>query len=113
MNKTAIGREAEDRALVFLTRQGLTLVARNYLTRYGEIDLIMKDPKGLVFVEVRFRRNKRFGGAGVSVTGNKQHKLLATAEHYLQRHAPNQTARIDVLAIEGDELHWIKNAVEA
>ena len=113
MNKATVGKDAETRALQHLQKQGLLLISRNYLTRHGEIDLIMEDSGTLIFVEVRYRRNKMFGGAGVSVTSEKQRKLLATAEHYIQRHAPNQAARIDVLAIEGDELHWIKNAIEA
>jgi putative endonuclease len=113
MDRAGIGKDAEEYALRYLNRQGLQLITRNYLTRHGEIDLIMEDSGTLVFIEVRFRRNKRFGGAGVSVTPDKQRKLLATAEHYLQRHAPNQPVRVDVLAIEGETPYWIKNAFEA
>ncbi|MBT3745088.1 MAG: YraN family protein, partial [Candidatus Thioglobus sp.] len=63
--KRQIGNQAEDVALEYLTQQGLTLVQQNYLTKVGEIDLIMLDVQTqvLVFVEVRYRRNAHFGSA--------------------------------------------------
>ena len=57
------GRTAEQLAAAFLERQGLTLLARNYRCRFGEIDLVMRDGDSVVFVEVRLRRSSAFGGA--------------------------------------------------
>jgi putative endonuclease len=107
------GKEAEDRALNYLEQKGLSLIQRNYRSRYGEIDLIMKDDRTIVFIEVRYRRNKTFGGAGLSVTLQKQQRLLTTAAQFLQQHAPHYPARMDVLALEGNDIEWIKNAFEA
>ena len=60
----SLGRDAEARALAFLEQQGLTLIEKNFRCRTGEIDLIMHDAQTLVFIEVRSRKDRRFGGAG-------------------------------------------------
>lgn len=108
------GREAEDAALQHLLRQGLTLVARNYRCRMGELDLIMRDGEALVFVEVRYRRSSRFGGALESVDGRKRARLVQAALHYLQSSAADRPSRFDVVALTGAagslSLQWIKDA---
>lgn len=115
----AAGSLAEDAALSFLQRQGLTLLERNYHCRRGEIDLIMQEHHTLVFVEVRSRRPHGFGSAAESVDYRKQQRLLAAAAHYLQAHPCHQNApcRFDVIGIAthsgADNLQWIKNAFEA
>jgi putative endonuclease len=112
------GREAEQQAAEFLALQGLRPIERNYRCRCGEIDLIMQGREGLVFVEVRFRRDTRFGGAAASVDRSKQQKLLRAAQYYLQRHnAFNRPCRFDVVAVMpgrdgAPEFEWIKNAFE-
>jgi putative endonuclease len=113
MKRVQIGKEAEDRALNYLEQKGLRLIQRNYRSRFGEIDLIMRDGKTVVFIEVRYRRNRTFGGASHSITTQKQQRLLTTAEQFLQQHAPRHPARMDVLALEGDDIEWIKNAFGA
>jgi putative endonuclease len=108
------GHEAEERARVYLESRGLRLLERNYRCRFGEIDLIMQDGEALVFVEVRLRRNPRFGGALISVDGSKRKRLIASAQHYLQTCARTRPARFDVVAIDGDDrLEWMRNAFEA
>ena len=67
----ATGPRAEALAADYLARRGLTIVGRNFRTRFGEIDLIARDGRTLVFVEVRLRRSLRFGGAVESITGKK------------------------------------------
>jgi putative endonuclease len=111
------GQAAETRALRFLLDQGLKLVARNYRCRYGEIDLIMSAGGVIVFVEVRYRGNRRFADGAESIDRRKRSKLTATALHYLQAHpkAAAQAARFDVVAIAADKvennnLRWIPNA---
>lgn len=109
-----IGRNAESEALRYLKKAGLRLVQRNYTCRYGEIDLIMQDGDNLVFVEVRQRTNPNFGGAAVTVDARKQRKIVRSAEHYLQKlRGPTPACRIDVVALEPDNTHWIKNAIMA
>ena len=96
---------------------GLQLVERNYRSRYGEIDLIMRDGRTLVFVEVRYRSRSRFGGAEESVDRRKQTRLVLTAASYLREHHLNCPTRFDVAALKpgsgGPELNWIKGAFQA
>jgi putative endonuclease len=107
----AVGSEKEQVGCRYLEDRGLRLVERNYRCRHGELDLVMRDGATLVFVEVRFRRSTRFGGAAESVDGHKQQRLTAAAGHYLQRHPSPLACRFDVLAIgAGDHIDWIKDA---
>ena len=102
MDKQARGKDAEKQAWHWLIKQGLRPVTRNYLCKLGEIDLILLDSSTLVFVEVRYRANKSFGGAANSVTSNKQRKIIRTAQHFLMTHAHFQqhNCRFDVIAYE-------------
>ncbi len=111
------GQAAEDQALKWLLRQGLTLVQRNYRVargpraRGGEIDLIMRERDGtLVFVEVRQRAASGHGGAAASVTPAKQRSLRLAAQHYLLRLNTLPPCRFDVVAIDGDDLQWLQAA---
>lgn len=114
-----LGSKMEDVAAHYLRSAGLTIERRNYRCTAGEIDLIARDNETLVFVEVRYRRSARFGGAKVSVNRSKQQKLLTAASHYLQQQKLNCPCRFDVIAIEGGDrengsgakdIHWITNA---
>jgi putative endonuclease len=117
--KKDTGDQAETAACNYLQQQGLSLVERNYLCKRGEIDLIMRDKQHTVFVEVRYRRNNRFGSSAESVDWRKQAKLLATAEHYLQQHprAAQGACRFDVVALSTDNgqqtIDWIPDAFRA
>jgi putative endonuclease len=86
----ATGADAETLAAQFLVAKGMTIVARNVRSRFGEIDLVARDGATLVFVEVRLRRSQAFGGAAASITRAKQSKLVAAARLYLAnlRHEP-------------------------
>lgn len=76
------------------------MVERNYRTRRGEIDLIVRNEEVLVFVEVKLRRTTRFGDPLEAVTPKKQATLRFLAEHYLARHQPDfDTLRFDVIGI--------------
>ena len=95
------------------------LVSRNYRCRRGEIDLVMRDADALVFVEVRRRRSRGFGGGLDSVDARKQARLVAAAEHYLVRHrvGDDSPCRFDVVAIDGPPgrttLEWVRDAFGA
>ncbi len=106
------GAAAEERALLHLVEQGLSLVQRNYRYKGGEIDLVMRDGSTLVFVEVRQRASMLFGGAAASVGHAKQAKLIKTAQHYLQKQPSIPPCRFDVLALDGEQLSWLKNVIQ-
>ena len=110
------GRLAEQRARLWLEQAGLCFIAANVCYRGGEIDLIMRDNRVWVFIEVRYRRNGLFGGALSSVTSQKQKKLLHVAALWLcQQGASFATTdcRFDIVAITGTEVEWLKNAFTA
>jgi putative endonuclease len=116
----SLGDAAEDQALEHLQRAGLRLVERNFriaqgpTARGGEVDLILRDRDGtLVFAEVRKRRNTAHGGAAASVVWPKQRRLIYAAQRYLMRFATPPACRFDVVAIDGDEIRWLKAAFEA
>lgn len=103
------GQAAEDLAWAFLQQQGCHLVARNWHCRYGEIDLIVLHNGLLVFVEVKYRRNKQFGGGAYSITPQKLQKLQRSIETYLQQHG-NTACRLDAVLIDGTAPpEWIRN----
>ena len=111
------GALAEDRALAHLQAAGLRLLERNYRTPGrggGEIDLILRERDGtLVFVEVRSRASRAFGGAGASITSSKRRRLIFAAQHYLLRLNPPPPCRFDAVLIEGDSIQWLRAAFDA
>lgn len=113
----ADGQIWEFRAEQFLLRQGLILITRNFSSRSGEIDLIMRDDTHIAFVEVRYRRNVRFGGAIRSITLTKQRKLIKCAQAFLVKNPMWATwpCRFDVIAYDargGGEPQWIQAAFD-
>ncbi len=106
------GKKAENTALAYLVREGLTLERRNFRCRGGEIDLIMRDAAYWVFIEVRYRRSSRFGAPQATVDRRKQQRLILAARHFLAGRAESP-CRFDVVAISGEEpIMWIKNAFD-
>ena len=109
-----VGQRAEDRAQARLIAHGLQPITRNYRCRGGEIDLVMRDGDCLVFVEVRFRRDRGFGGALSSIDTRKRQRLILAAEHYLARDGWRGPCRFDVVAYDGDGAEtWIRDAFAA
>lgn len=108
------GRNAEDAAAAHLEAQGLSMIARNYRCRFGEIDLVMRDGRTIVFVEVRARRSSAYGGAAASITAAKREKLIAAARHYLSGRSLLPACRFDAVLIEGEpaRIEWLRNAFE-
>lgn len=107
------GGGGEERAAEFLVAQGLQVLSRNYRTRLGEIDLIARDGDVLVFVEVRLRAGRGFGGAAESVTPHKQRRIQSAAQMYLRQLRREPRCRFDVIAVEDNAVSWIKAAFEA
>jgi putative endonuclease len=107
------GRLGEESALAYLQRHGLVLIEANFRCKLGEIDLIMREGQTLVFVEVRQRADRSRGGAAASITPAKIRRILRAAQVYLQRFQRLPPCRVDVVAIDGGQLEWLRNAIEA
>ena len=115
----AAGDAFEQRACAELERAGLRLLARNYTTRQGELDLVMRDGDTVVFVEVRYRKSASHGDAAASVTVRKQAKLIQAAQHWLLAHPQHarRACRFDVVSYDGPadaiRQQWLRGAFEA
>jgi len=111
-DRAKTGRYIEQKANEWLKAQGLLLLQKNYRCRLGEIDLVMRDGRTLVFVEVRYRRHIDYGGAVASVDRRKQRKLRRAAAHYLTSNPAlaQRPCRFDVIAAQGNAnsatIHW-------
>mgnify|MGYP000158446620 CR=1 FL=1 len=98
------GLAYEKIALTHLQNSGLRKIETNFHSKFGEIDLIMLDQNVLAFVEVRFRKNSRYGSAAESVTLSKQKKIIKCAEYYLtKKRYWHLATRFDVVAISPKE----------
>lgn len=123
-DRRGIGSAVEAAARAHLLKAGLREVAANASFRGGELDLVMLDRSRddgdcLVFVEVRYRRDARFGGGAASVDAGKQRRLIRAAQQFLAMHRQYALAacRFDVVEAEGDpqspRLHWLRDAFRA
>ena len=93
----------------------MTIVERNFRTRFGEIDLIAQDGGTLVFVEVRMRSSLGFGGALESITASKRARLVAAARGYLAIVGGDPTCRFDailMLRLDAACIEWRRDIVE-
>ncbi len=112
MNSRKIGMEKEELACIFLKEQGFSIIETNFWIYGGEIDIIAKDGIYLVFVEVKYRKNNLYGGAFSAITEKKVQLISRCAMYYIKRRAipPDSPMRFDVILIEGNSIHHIKNA---
>ena len=93
------GAWGEAKAAEFLRKKHYTLVAAGFQCKFGEIDLIVKDRKYLVFVEVKLRKNAKFAQALEYVDQRKQDRLRTTASVYLAQNPTKLQPRFDVIEI--------------
>jgi putative endonuclease len=116
-NATTDGEAAEELAARFLAARGLSILQRNFRCRGGEVDLVCRDGRALVFVEVRLRRNAGYGGAGASITSAKQRRIVLAAEHYLALRGGGECdCRFDCILLDGlstTAIEWIPDAFAA
>ncbi len=115
----AAGAAAEALAERFLARHGVALLARNVRCRGGEVDLVCLDHGTLAFVEVRLRRDSRFGGAAASITAAKQARVILAARWWLagagraHAHRPCRFDAVLLDALDERRLEWLRGAFDA
>jgi putative endonuclease len=117
-DRKQLGRWGEDLAANHLTSAGCTILARNWRTRHGEIDIIARDGETIAFVEVKTRRGTQFGLPEEALTPAKAARLTKLALAYIAQHDLVDTDwRIDLIAVQLDtrgrllRLEHIPNAV--
>lgn len=112
MNLVEKGKTYEEKAAVFLQKQGMQLLFKNYRCRQGEIDLVGIHENCLVFVEVKYRKSASRGRPEEAVGVQKQIKICRTSDYFriYHRQYASMQIRYDVVAICGEELKWYKNA---
>lgn len=113
-----LGQWGEEQVAEKLRREGWTVLARNFRCRMGEIDIVAEKGRFLAFVEVKLRRDDRFGSACEAVTPSKQRKLRTAAQFYLMGHPTRLQPRFDVAEVyapdgtrtEEPDIYYIENA---
>lgn len=112
MNTREKGAQKEQQVCACLLSEGVEILERNFRCRQGEIDIIGRDEGYLVFFEVKYRTGDRSGTAAEAVGSAKQRKICQVADYYRMIHhcAEDTPIRFDVVAVDGERVHWIKNA---
>jgi putative endonuclease len=119
MNIGTVGTEGEKRVAEFLRRQGYVIVKRNFVCRYGEVDIIAENDKLLVFVEVKTRKSDSMFSGREAVDGFKQKRMVLTANDYIRKTENSKQPRFDIAEVTiypkndgnlGYKLHYIENA---
>jgi putative endonuclease len=106
-----IGKTAEDTARKHLEQSGYSLIKANFHSRFGEIDLVMRNATILVFVEVRYRTSTSYGTPAETIGVGKLRRIIRTAEYFLLMN-PRFTdleMRFDVVSLS-EQLEWIQGA---
>lgn len=120
MQNREIGVKYENIAKEYLIKKGLKYLEKNFFSRYGEIDLIFLEQKTmtLIFVEVKYRKDIKFGNSLEMVDRKKIEKIILTSKQYLSENSWDGNIRFDVIGIDGSPkienigINWIKNAFE-
>ena len=116
-----LGRFGEAFCAEHLRKKGYRILAMNYRTRLGEIDLIAENRRYIVFVEVKLRRSDAFAQAREFVTRQKRQRILAAAQTWLALHPSAKQPRFDVAEVyapqgaetPAPELRYLENAFGA
>ena len=111
-NHRSIGSAQETKVQEHLETLGYKIVTRNFYSKHGEIDLIAKHNGYLVFIEVKYRADERFGAPEEAVTYGKQQRIIATAKYYMYKNriSFDTPCRFDVAGVQGEEIRITENA---
>lgn len=112
MSTVSVGKYGEDAAAEYLAGEGCKILRRNYKAANGEIDIIAKSGKKLMFVEVKTRKNTNFGYACDAVNYRKQHKIINTARAFVISYTDYDEISFDVCEVYTEEhrINYIENA---
>lgn len=108
------GTQYEEVAAEYLKKQGFQILEQNFSSRFGEIDIIAREGRYLVFAEVKYRATDRGGHPLEAVDYYKRRRIGMTADFYLLRYGYGEETpcRFDVVGIAGDEIIHVRDAFE-
>jgi putative endonuclease len=113
-DRQKLGDAAEARAALYIEQQGCEILARNFRSRLGELDIVARCGQLLIVAEVRLRTTPRFGGAAASITRAKRTRIVRATRYLLVRRPElnRLTVRFDTLLLNAADgpIDWIKNA---
>ncbi len=111
MNKRKTGAVYEHKAAEYLEKAGFRILEMNYRCRAGEIDIVARDGRYVVFCEVKYRSGSRAGSPLEAVDFKKQQVIFRCAQFYLaEHHLWDVPCRFDVIGIAGGEIAHIRDA---
>jgi len=111
IDKRVTGQEGEDRAAAVLKKEGYRILATNFRSPFGEIDIIAEESGCLVFVEVKRRRGRSFGVSLEAIDARKKLHIIRSAQVYLKKNrCIDRRIRFDVVGIDGDTVRVIRHA---
>lgn len=119
LTRRAKGQQIEQACCQFLLDQKITIIAKNFYSKLGEIDLIGTEYQTLIFFEIRYRQQENYGSALESVTRSKQRRIIKTALFFLMKKPQYQhfTYRFDIIGASTYNnnliFNWQKNAFQA
>ena len=106
MNTRKIGNIAEDRAARFLETNGYEIIDRNFYTKFGEIDIIVKKDNVLHFIEVKSGKNFE---SIYNITPTKMKRIIKSINLYLNKNKTDSPYQIDAITIDNGKLEFIEN----
>ncbi len=104
----------EEKAVDFLLKKGFRILRRNYRSRFGEVDIIARQGKTIIFCEVKTRKDDNLIKPFEVITADKQAKIKISATEFLQkaRLSGFNSIRFDVITVVGDEKQWVIEHIE-
>jgi len=112
MDKRSLGNWGESKACRYLMLRGYRILERNYSCRMGEIDIIARKGRFIVFVEVKLRKDNKFAYAREFVTRSKQERIISTAQCWLVANNNELQPRFDVIEIYAPDGMEGKTSIE-
>ena len=110
VHKKLLGKAGEKRVEKYLKQQGCIILARNYVTPFGEADLVVQDKDEVVFVEVKTRLTDSYGAPREAVRADKQRRYRQIAHYYWLQTGEEPNARFDVAEVYEKDIQYYKNA---
>ena len=116
MSTTEVGRAAETAAATYLEERGYRVLARNWRTRWHEVDIVARSDLGVHFVEVKYRRSDHYGSGFDYITADKANRLRRAALYWVQQNRYSGPYQIDVMSVSGAlermNLEYLPNAIQ-